>query len=389
MGQCEDTQTAQSAHMDCQAQLSPSQVSSADLLEESQHCLMHLQDTGGPIFEESSITHHALENLTALATGQDKVPRRRTTSHPERSEGKAKRGTPLAKRSIDSHSSRSSNGHESTINDEEAQRRLACPFFKHNPSKHVTERTCTGPGWSSVHRLKQHLFRRHMLLQNKSPATCPPKSERTPIDGIGPTQEKQLRSRQRQTLSQEERWFEIFHILFPHVDASQYPSPYYEYNAGLPSSSSDSSNLESEITLILQKRLKEVTGCITQRVLNSLPSQTQVDPAVSRRKDAPRKLEPDMKKEIERLCDDEHTRATQAIVMDVLRYVQGRKIEISERQQETTSESSHLQANFSTHRDMLYLPTEEDMEGFCMCHGMHGCPDVDIAFWDLVDVNMR
>ncbi|KAK9770710.1 putative C2H2-type domain-containing protein [Seiridium cardinale] len=279
MGQCEDTQTAQSAHMDCHAQPSPSQVSSADLLEESPHCLMHLQDTGGTIFEESSMPYYALENLTALASGQDKVPSRRTSLHAERSEGKAKLGTPSAKHSIDSHSSRSSNGPESTINDEEAQRRLACPFFKHNPSKHVTERTCTGPGWSSVHRLKQHLFRRHMLLQNKSPAACPPKS------------------------------------------------------------------------------------CITQRVLNSLPSQTQVDPAVSRRKDAPRKLEPDMKKEIERLCDEEHTRATRAIVIDVLRYVQGRKIEISERQQETTSESSHLQANFYTHGDMLYLPTEEDMEG--------------------------
>lgn len=34
------------------------------------------------------------------------------------------------------------------------ERKLACPYFKRNPSKYVTERSCSGPGWSSVHRLK-------------------------------------------------------------------------------------------------------------------------------------------------------------------------------------------------------------------------------------------
>ena len=33
------------------------------------------------------------------------------------------------------------------------KRKLACPFFKHNPQKYQV-RTCQGPGWDSVHRIK-------------------------------------------------------------------------------------------------------------------------------------------------------------------------------------------------------------------------------------------
>jgi hypothetical protein len=32
--------------------------------------------------------------------------------------------------------------------------RYACPYFKHNPSKHLTWRSCAGPGWENVHRAK-------------------------------------------------------------------------------------------------------------------------------------------------------------------------------------------------------------------------------------------
>jgi hypothetical protein len=32
--------------------------------------------------------------------------------------------------------------------------KLACPFFKHNPSKYRNMRGCVGPGWGTTHRLK-------------------------------------------------------------------------------------------------------------------------------------------------------------------------------------------------------------------------------------------
>jgi hypothetical protein len=33
-------------------------------------------------------------------------------------------------------------------------RKLACPFFKHDPELYNDRRTCTGPGWITVHRVK-------------------------------------------------------------------------------------------------------------------------------------------------------------------------------------------------------------------------------------------
>jgi hypothetical protein len=32
--------------------------------------------------------------------------------------------------------------------------RFACPYYKHNPFKYKDERTCSGPGWQNIHRVK-------------------------------------------------------------------------------------------------------------------------------------------------------------------------------------------------------------------------------------------
>lgn len=37
---------------------------------------------------------------------------------------------------------------------ENGTRMLACPFFKHNPHRYKEKRSCVGPGWKDVHRLK-------------------------------------------------------------------------------------------------------------------------------------------------------------------------------------------------------------------------------------------
>lgn len=37
---------------------------------------------------------------------------------------------------------------------EEPAKRLACPYFKMDPSRHHTARSCLGPGWATVHRIK-------------------------------------------------------------------------------------------------------------------------------------------------------------------------------------------------------------------------------------------
>lgn len=33
-------------------------------------------------------------------------------------------------------------------------RKFACPFYQHNPQKNSSRRSCRGPGWPSVHRVK-------------------------------------------------------------------------------------------------------------------------------------------------------------------------------------------------------------------------------------------
>lgn len=38
--------------------------------------------------------------------------------------------------------------------EENMGKRLACPFFKRNPQRYLEERSCVGPGWRTVHRLK-------------------------------------------------------------------------------------------------------------------------------------------------------------------------------------------------------------------------------------------
>lgn len=35
---------------------------------------------------------------------------------------------------------------------------FACPFYKHNPERYETSRTCCGPGWATVHRVKLVYF---------------------------------------------------------------------------------------------------------------------------------------------------------------------------------------------------------------------------------------
>ena len=59
--------------------------------------------------------------------------------------------------------------------------KLACPFFKNDPIKYKSHRTCCGPGWDTVHRVKYTLFPRAFAVKgcytNLSPGST----------SIGPT----------------------------------------------------------------------------------------------------------------------------------------------------------------------------------------------------------
>ncbi|KAI1877670.1 hypothetical protein JX265_003678 [Neoarthrinium moseri] len=126
--------------------------------------------------------------------------------------------------------------------------KLACPFFKRDPTKYSNRQACTGPGWTSLARLKEHIYRAHKQPDNKCNRCCEAfqtgelleehqradepcrKSTDNFVDGISESQYHQLRKKPVGTKTNAERWEDVYRIIFP--KASTIPSPYYEYDDG-------------------------------------------------------------------------------------------------------------------------------------------------------------
>lgn len=124
---------------------------------------------------------------------------------------------------------------------------FACPFYQHDPTMTCCSRACTGPGWPSIHRLKEHLNRVHRLPKYSCPRCCDhmddqtklnehlrsdmpcEKREVTRLQGINDAQDKKLRERRKttNTLTEEQKWLDIYMILFPEANQKALPSPYY------------------------------------------------------------------------------------------------------------------------------------------------------------------
>lgn len=123
--------------------------------------------------------------------------------------------------------------------------KLACPFHKHNPKAHKKP-SCTKGSWKSIHRLKEHLYRVHLLPKHNCPRCnssfdndkelqvhlradepCK-KSTVVPAEGIDQDTERKLRERKRYNCGQTEtqRWGDIYLLLFPGADRNAIPSSY-------------------------------------------------------------------------------------------------------------------------------------------------------------------
>ena len=48
----------------------------------------------------------------------------------------------------------SARGQQKRTKRETATRKFACPYYKHNPERYKNAKTCMGPGWTTVHRVK-------------------------------------------------------------------------------------------------------------------------------------------------------------------------------------------------------------------------------------------
>ncbi|KAJ3548026.1 hypothetical protein NM208_g1212 [Fusarium decemcellulare] len=178
-------------------------------------------------------------------------------------------------------------------------KKFACPFYKHNPQEFKEFRTCMGPGWTSIHRIKEHIFRRHKLpehqcqrcyedfgnktlLHDHQRANPPCQTKEPPkMKGINEKQEKALKSRKmyQKSLTEEEKWTEIYKILFP--DDAPIPSPYYEpelpdyYRSWLMRQlpglvSKQLSDNRSELALD-PEALRQIEGAVQHALRDSLP----------------------------------------------------------------------------------------------------------------------
>ncbi|KAH6898092.1 hypothetical protein B0T10DRAFT_555429 [Thelonectria olida] len=126
---------------------------------------------------------------------------------------------------------------------------FACPFYRRNPTKHMKPRSCGGPGWPSIHRLKEHIYRCHKLPihcprcgvefssqsllrgHQRLPEGCAVQLVNLP-EGIDKEQEMLLRKKQKKG-SEEEKWMDAYRILFPDEDGDLIPTPYYD-NSQVP-----------------------------------------------------------------------------------------------------------------------------------------------------------
>ncbi|EHA53828.1 hypothetical protein MGG_04644 [Pyricularia oryzae 70-15] len=132
-------------------------------------------------------------------------------------------------------------------------KKLACPFYKHSPRRYKRQRSekrssCCGPGWDSMHRLKEHLYRRHGLknvcircferfndqdeldAHTRAAIWCEPHNG-VLLDTITPSQEKKLKSRKKdsEAVSESQKWVKTYReILFPDLPHDETPSPFYE-----------------------------------------------------------------------------------------------------------------------------------------------------------------
>ncbi|KAK3385483.1 hypothetical protein B0H63DRAFT_394247 [Podospora didyma] len=149
-------------------------------------------------------------------------------------------------------------------NSSSAPKRFACPFRKHNPRVYNIKEheVCAVKDWPTISRLKEHLYRRHYKIH------CPrckvifndarglASHEMLPlgcevIDAVPPgditaAQEKQLKSRSRKHAARrqtdEEKWEDIYRLLFQVPLEESVPSPYPEFVEDLGPISPESKN---------------------------------------------------------------------------------------------------------------------------------------------------
>lgn len=126
------------------------------------------------------------------------------------------------------------------------KRKFACPYYRRDPSRKPSSTSCAYPGFPTIFRVKEHLYRKHkatdakcsrcletypsedaLEVHQRSLEACQLRNQAQP-QGFTKEQEKRLRSRKRSSthISDEEKWYEVYRILFP--EETKMPNPYID-----------------------------------------------------------------------------------------------------------------------------------------------------------------
>ncbi|KAK9423213.1 hypothetical protein SUNI508_04507 [Seiridium unicorne] len=165
----------------------------------------------------------------------------------------------------------------------EELRRLACPFHKLDPKKYAIQygvqdnhkktdyKTCSGPGFKSIQRLKCYVIFRgpersacmaQLVEHRQTPTPCE-RGDDSSREGISDAQWEKLDGKKGKKGSQEkhrlERWFEIWRVLFP--SKKEPKTPWYEASsAQMPrtAGSPQSSHFLNLFNLILDQKKRDM-----------------------------------------------------------------------------------------------------------------------------------
>ncbi|KAK1719646.1 hypothetical protein BDP67DRAFT_573985 [Colletotrichum lupini] len=157
---------------------------------------------------------------------------------------------------------------------------LACPYFKWDPHGCPRKKECAGPGWPSVHRVKEHLYRRH-----GSPFECPrcrrdlkaqsalnshlklaqicEVNNELNLSGrfrFGPDIERRLRVRCSSKQTEADKWKHVYRTLFD-VREDEIPTPYYDHDvSAIDREETWKEYTRREIMILLRERIEAEVG---------------------------------------------------------------------------------------------------------------------------------
>ncbi|KAJ1299714.1 hypothetical protein OPQ81_005040 [Rhizoctonia solani] len=158
-----------------------------------------IMPVGGPlVWNNNTNNNHSASPMTggAMERKRKRVVEDVTDEHDRRVSPKTTTTSPSEPSPQTTPSGSSSTVESPTVeaggnNSKPSEKRFACPYYKNNPGKFRQKRTCCGPGWPTEEALR-------------------------------------VKKRVPPNTTEEQRWIEVYMVLFPDAGLDSLPTPFYE-----------------------------------------------------------------------------------------------------------------------------------------------------------------